>query len=337
VSGSINYCNAEIIIANQDGTVVTLPGGTTVNLSAGQVYYNPILNTDMTGRHITSNKPVAYFAHNVGTNVPFGVEVQDILWEQMAPVIEWGKVFLIPNAPEYFNTTLNPLNNRIRIVASQNGTVVNFSGASNLSASSPGGLPTGSGYINFTSVGTGTLNAGQWTELSITGTPPTADEAYISASQPVGVGAYMVGGSESNPEGAGDPSLAWIPALNQAVQNVIISPFILPTNGTISTGNSGFASTAWTPTHYMIIVTPTETDGQTTVTANGIATTISTGWTNNLASGYSQYIWTFDNTADISKIFDVQNPDGVIVLCGGTTYVESYYYNAGSGTCVVSE
>ncbi|MDR2232254.1 MAG: fimbrillin family protein [Tannerella sp.] len=307
------YYDFEMIIANQDGTVI-YDAGTGLSLAtinASEVYYN-LSAIDRTGRHIFANKPVAYFTHSTGVQEPPGRVYIDILFEQLAPVNQWGNRFLVPNAPE----GANDLNNRLRVIASQNNTKIIYTGATFV-----GGTSLASG---------GTLNAGQWAELEITGSNPATAACYIEADKPVGVADFMMG-SNGGPM-AGDPSVCWIPAVDrQMVQEEIIAPFMFDINSSDYTRLDEAGNM-----HYMIIISPTATATQTTV--NNMPLT--SGWVNN-PSGFSHYIWNFQSATtsapgDINESFEVKNNNGIIVLCGGVAQNESYYYNAGAGTCDVA-
>jgi len=314
------FFDFEMIIANQDNTNIFLNSIPIATLNKGQTYVNTLASGDMTGRHITSDKPVAYFTHSTITKIPMGRDYGDILFEQMMPVNRWGNRFLVPNAPE----GANDKNNHIRIIASEAGTTVNYWGAASFDV-------TG-GQSGFTSGSK--LNAGQWVELEISGSNNVA--CYISADKPVGVAAYMVGSNNTeNPNG--DPSIAWIPPLNQSIQSSIIAPFMFPfgvqNDQTNFDGLYSGSNKQGNVSHYMIIIAPTDKKDQTVVNGTAIP---SAGWIDNQESGYSYYYWYFDNVADLNNIFKIANSDGVIVLCGGVTQVESYYYNAGSGTCIIN-
>ncbi|MDR2234190.1 MAG: hypothetical protein LBE56_13845 [Tannerella sp.] len=316
----------EMIIANQSGTIIYEAGSLTSidTLSAGEVYYN-VSNTDMTGRRIFADKPVAYFTHSTIAEVPHGRRYADILFEQLAPVNQWGYRFLVPNAPQPNNS--DPRLNRIRILASQPNTKVSFTGATVALLQDDDETPIPDETdISLTG---GILQAGQWTELEITGSDRTKAACYIEADKPVGVVSYMVGtGSVSN---AGDPSICWIPAVDrQMVQREIISPFMFPP------GTSGtFLDEEGINIHYMIIITPSATATDTKVNDAPLPGV----WVDN-PSGFSHYIWNFKSPVgtdpgDMNNDFKIENPNGIIVLAGGTSTAESYYYNAGSGTCNV--
>ncbi|GHT17170.1 hypothetical protein FACS189429_0680 [Bacteroidia bacterium] len=296
-----NY-NTDMIVA-REATTLTTPNGT-INLNAGDVWYYSS-TAEMTGRHITSNKPVAYFSHNTYASIPSGRRYQDILFQQMMSVDRWGKTYLVPNAQQGTNT----MNNLIRIVAAENGTVVNFTGASR-----NGGQNISSG---------GTLNAGEWVELLISS---NTGACYIDADKSVGVCSYLVGdGNSSSTYYLGDPAIAWIPALSQSIKSIIIAPFYPAATATDQTKLNDASAV-----HAIIIITKKDTKTATKI--NGVS--VASGWTDN--GDYSYYRKVFDNSNDKNKVFDIENPNGVIVLGYGISNIESYYYNAGSGACIIN-
>jgi hypothetical protein len=303
--------DAELIIAREP-TVLTLPEGT-VNLSAGEVY-SLVSVSDMTGRRIISDRPVAYFTHSTMASIPAGRNYYDILFEQMMSVDRWGKQFLVPNAiqKERDGSYVNAMNNLIRIIASENGTKVNFSGATR-----NGGQSISSG---------GTLNAGQWVELLITS---DIGASYINSDKAIGVCAYLVGAGNSSWPYLGDPAIAWIPALNQTVKSVLVAPFY---PGTTSSGGTTTMNNAKSR-HFITVITKTATKTATKINNS----TVSSGWTDNPASGYSYYTKEFNNSTESNSTFKIENQDnGIIVLAHGTANIESYYYDAGSGACVIN-
>ncbi|MDR2205509.1 MAG: IgGFc-binding protein [Flavobacteriaceae bacterium] len=330
-TGIPNPLSFSIIIANQS-TQVTTPEGIET-LAEGEVYYRAN-NVDLTGRRYTADQPIAYFAHNGATNIPIGRQTADIILEQMLPVDKWGTQFLVPNAPE--GPTNNMLNH-IRIIASEQ-TKVNYSGAT---------LVTGLGSaVSFGGSG-GILNAGQWIELQINGSAGNIpndtlvkNHCYITSDKPVGVAGYMVGEGGTASNGISDPSLCWIPPLSQLISTVTVMPFIFrlfeyDINTTLSYPIS---------THYMIITSKTDAKANTTISESGVNIVLDNNkWTDNATSGYSYYYHEFktaqsvSDLGDFGKNFTVSNlKNGISVLMGGISYYESYYYNAGSGTCVVN-
>ena len=320
----------EIIIANQDGTAIYVNGSTTptTTLSAGHVYVTNGGSTDITGRYLTSSKPVAYFAGTTGFNVPVGVSYADLLYEQMMPAKTWDKQYFVPNAQQFTVSSLTA-NNRIRVVASQDKTVVNYAGAS-LPASFSTANTTGNNQI----LSGGTLSAGQWVELVINSKD---SGAYITANNPVGVAGYLVStanasGSGIGSTGGGDPDNAIMPGLNQMIQQVTISPFMFPLTGNLNYtvfDNVGVI-------HGAIIVTKKENKGSVIMTKGSDPTNLLTGtWIDDAnGSGMSIYRYAFNNINDIGSSFTISslaNGGGVIVLGYGIGNAESYYYNAGSG------
>jgi hypothetical protein len=349
----------EFIVAKEDGTELFLNGASTpfAVINEGEVYYNRgLASTDTTGRHITSGKPVGYFVHSAIAQIPIGRTAADILLEQFPPVDQWGTRFLVPSAPPGFfsNQFPFPVQNRIRIMASQNQTKVTFPGATaqNMAGSSLGSFLTSGGVANG---GGGFLNAGQWIEILINGPvvvpPGDPGSCYIEADKPIEVAAYMQGGglpTVSGDEPVGDPSIANIPSLEQTATEIVISPFLFfPLQADVTV----FSPDPYPDTfmdlvnsvHYMIIVTATETKNQTVVTIDNATISLDPLlWRDNAASGatggtaFSYYLYVFDNTAHYGKSFDIKNPSGVIIFAVGAAYDESYYYNAGSGSCIIN-
>ena len=192
-----NYSRSDAyaIVATQDNTQLYHNGTSAATLQKGQVYYRTALNTDMTGTHITANKPIAFFAVNQGPQIPRGAEFVDHIFHQLAPVNTWGKTFFVP---------VSSLGQDIiRIVASENNTVI----------TQKGGLILQGGY---------TLNAGQFAEFVI---PLFYNGCYIQTNKPVGVCTYLAG-SSYNGGGSSDPAQAWLPPIEQLADTALIAPFI---------------------------------------------------------------------------------------------------------------
>jgi hypothetical protein len=195
------YLDAYAVIATESNTTIYHDGSeiTPTPLSEGEVYYytSP---TDMTGAHITSNKPIAFFAANQIVQIPNDVGAQDNLFQQLSPVKTWGKNFFVPVS--------HLTKDRVRIVASKDNTKIEQEG---------GTVITGSLA----------LNAGQWVELEVL---LSSNGCYISADEPIGVCTYLTGMFYNN-MGVSDPAQAWLPAIEQTAPNALIAPFI-PTGST---------------------------------------------------------------------------------------------------------
>jgi hypothetical protein len=329
----------EMIIAKEDDTELFLNGAITsfATIDAGEIYITKgdySTQEDMTGRHITSSRPVAYFTHNsnsVITVQPAG----DTLFEQLAPVDQWGTNFLVPAAPAGISIANR---NHIRIMASEDDTMLQWDTSM---ASRVGGTVINSGDF---------LDAGQWVELLFVQPsipiPGDAGACYIQADKPIGVATYMPsGGAVTNfNDPNGDPAIARIPSLEQLTDEVLIAPFLFDPN----VDNIHTMLDLPSAVHYMMLIAPTETATQTVVTMDSGATTIditnggTNPWIENPASStigstkYSYIRYQFDNITHYEKSFDIKNPRGVMVLVGGVGWYESYYYNAGSGACVIN-
>ncbi|MDR0602968.1 MAG: hypothetical protein LBG80_01525, partial [Bacteroidales bacterium] len=284
------------VIATEDNTTIYENNASTVTLQSGEVY-SLYTNADITGYHITSNKPVAYFVIRTCAPIPANITACDHLYEQMTPVSSWGKIFVIPVTKRGVE--------RVRIVASQDGTIITQTG----------------GVIKIDGGGKNSLNLdrGEFVEMEIY---LDSGGCYISSDKPVGVASYLVG--MNHPElkygkgTVGDPALTVIPPIEQMVFSADIAPFI-PSIGTALTE------------HYVMVITPTTTCNQTTVTiGNGSPTSLSGGsWIagNGLGAAYSFYTMPLTSATDA---YHFSNPNGLFVMGFGLGERETYYYLSGA-------
>jgi hypothetical protein len=292
------------IVATEDGTIISennVELNPAAPLSKGQVWTVYSSNgQDMTGRHITSNHPIAYFSNNEGVLVPkyesgitYYDNTQDNLFQQMLPVRTWGKHFCIP--------VTNRGVERVRIVASQDGTIITHQGGT-------------------VKVGSTTLDKGQFVELEVLF---SVGGCFISANKPVGVCSYMVTqgyGFDNNGIGGnastGDASIAWVPPVEQFVDKATIAPFI--PNGTSTLSG-----------HYALIVMPSEGCTQTTLSiGNNPPAVLSSGtWKECINPDYSFYNLQLTQP---NQSYTFANPKGLLVLGYGKGSQESYYYLAAS-------
>ena len=198
---SSNFTDNYMVVATQDNTIVYENGNDVAHLSKGQVYFRRAdnMSQDLSGRHITSNNPIAYFtAHNYHQIDGGG----DNIFQQLTSTETWGTKFIVPVSLRGVEL--------IRIVASHNNTKVTQTGAVLPKTSTPAQQ-------------TYTLNAGEFVELQIS----LANKGcYIESDKPVQVCSYMVGMNYNNGAvGNGDESLVWIPPVEQSVQTALIAPF----------------------------------------------------------------------------------------------------------------
>lgn len=274
------------------GTTSTTPLAT---LNKGEVYYH-YRKSDMTGNnyYLRSDKPVAYFVNVTWANIPSTYSAADILYQQLFPISMWGTEFLVPHT--------NRAKDRIRIIASIDNTQITYNGAKRIS----------SGTSN-------TLNKGQYIELELNG---NASGSFISSDgKPIAVTAYTVGSQYLGESGstASDPSMVWIPPLQQSVQSTTIAPFRL--NGLVD--------------HRAIIITKATTREQTVVFSEetgGVITLIPSQWETN--GDYSFYSLSLGAAATSSYTFN--NDAGLSVLMYGYGSSVSYYYLAGSSARTIN-
>ena len=216
----------------------------------------------------------------------------DNIFQQLTPVNTWGKNFLVPVSIREVEL--------IRVIASQDGTVITHTGAKQ----------TNTPYTPIPA--SITLNAGQWVEWRV---ELAQNGCFIQADKPIQVCSYMVGVNYN--QGAiknGDEGFTCIPPFEQSVNTSLIAPF--------AGGNLN--------THYALIVTPTATKNNTTISKGGnLPLPLSGGtWYDNTASGMSFYNVGLENNANTSYTIDNQN--GIVVYGYGFGSNISYYYMAGS-------
>jgi len=186
-----NYQDTYTVVATQSNTEVFHNGASVGTLNIGQVYCQT--SADMTGAHITSDKPVAFFACHKCTLIPNSSWAPSCLMEQLPPVHTWGRTFFVPVS--------HLAAERVRIVASKNNTTIDQTGGTVVQGSL-------------------TLNAGQWVELDI-----SSNGCFIEADNPIGVCSYI---KTDNTSAGTMPSQAWIPGIEQSISSTIITPFITP-------------------------------------------------------------------------------------------------------------
>lgn len=297
----ISYRSLHSVIDYEGYTLVATENNTDIyendtwiaNIDRGQVYSSYFLNTDSTGMYIRATKPVAYFVTHPFVNIPTDAGFADCLYQQLFPVNKWGNNFLVPVTHRGAE--------RIRIVASQDGTVITQTG---------GIIKTDNGGYGQNSLN---LKKGQFVELETT---LNSCGCFIKSNKPVGVCSYLMGWSNTIlTDKKGDPAMAWIPPIEQSILGVLIAPFV-------PHGITDLDS------HYALIITPTAYKDQTTVTAGtNFATSLTGGsWCDNIDSKHSFYLFPLNNIADEPYYF--ANPYGLTVMCYGIGSAESYYYLA---------
>lgn len=203
---TLGYHNANIVNGSQfavaaahDDTRVTIVPSTTtgvrqagvpyvVELDAGQAYQlrNTSAPRDLSGTHVTSDKPISVFGSHQCANVPNGAYYCDHVVEQMFPVSTWGRSFVtVPLATRRFGDTF-------RFLSARDGTEVRLNGAL-----------------------VATLARGRWHEQIVDGS------AHITASEPILVAQYANG---STYDGAvADPFMMLVPPHEQFLNDYTVS------------------------------------------------------------------------------------------------------------------
>jgi len=280
------------VVATKNNTQLYHNGNLVETLNAGEVYYRTS-DADMTGSYITSNYPVAFFAVHQGCYIPPDTGIESNLFQQLTPINTWGKRFFVP---------VSAIDKEIiRIVAAHNNTNITQTGGTIRT-----GIPGSQTSLN-------NLQAGQFVELDIS---LSANGCYIEANNPVGVCAYFRG--YMNMTGLGvNPAQCWIPAIEQNVTHSLIAPFI---------------PSITNPLHkfFALVVTPTATKNNTTVSIGGAPPALlpGGGWHDNAATGMSFYSFELTNTT-VSYIFS--NPVGLIVYgYACSLYNSASYYHLAS-------
>ncbi|MDR2064372.1 MAG: IgGFc-binding protein, partial [Prevotellaceae bacterium] len=298
-SNSITYNDGYTVIATEDNTGIYEDNILKATLQKGQVYSAYFGAVDITGKHVTSTGPIAYFVTNGGVWLPCNLtNGSDCLYQQMVSVNKWGNNFLVPVTHRGIE--------RVRIVASQDGTVITQSG---------GIIVIDTIHNCGNSRQSLNLDRGQFVELE---TSLNTCGCYISSNKPVGVCTYLVGEQYHPPVEKGDPSIAWVPPVEQSINGALITPFA-PSGGSVL------------DEHFVLIVTPTATKNQTTMAIGTNPATGLTGgqWCDNTISNLSFYSLPLTNT---NEAYFFANPYGLTVMGYGIGEYESYYYLAGSAS-----
>jgi len=284
--------NAYAVIATENTTRVYENGVLVATLNAGQVFYQPW--GAPIGTRITSDKPIAFFT--LAACIHILNSACDTQFQQFPPVNTWGRNFFVPV------TQLG--RERVRIVASQDGTNITQVGGTLIT--NTGGQTT----LN-------NLNTGEWVELEIL---LSGRGTLIQANNPVGVVSFMVhflSGQGVSSIPVGDPSTAWIPAIEQMIPSATIAPFIPQ------------GVTALTHHFALVVVQTVYRDLTTMAVGGGMPAPLSGGtWYDHPTAGFSYYILQLPDNAALSYTFS--NPEGLLAMGYGLGGHESYYYTTGS-------
>jgi hypothetical protein len=324
-----NHCNGFILIAIDDNTTLDFSGSSHVfpsrTLSKGEVYFFFDQNVDPRGLRFKSTKKFAYFQSGTRSRIqaPEGDFRQNYTFEQKAPFQNWGTRFIMPTNnispdheiyagfariyPKEANYSNSPLNTNVTIY---------YSDGTNESEEIQSWQPYKDIKINADN-------------------KPNAKACYIVTDKPVSVCVHHVPRGYLHLIDESQPGEAWLPSLDQRITGVLISPLDI-------SGNHVFIPMK----HYFIIIAPTESRNNTTISINkGAAQLLSDlpsttfKWidTNVRNSGFAFGLYYFgesnvghpSNPKYLNTTAYVENPDGIVVLAYGQGSYTNYYYSLG--------
>ncbi|MDD4148773.1 MAG: gliding motility-associated C-terminal domain-containing protein [Bacteroidales bacterium] len=166
----------------------------TVTVNQGQVYLvtsmGDLTGTKVNATNVGSCNNFAVFAGNRCANVPLSCTYCDHLYEQMIPLKAWGKEYITVPLMTRSSATY-------RILASENGTIININGGANIN-----------------------LNAGGFHEVAL----PTA--SFIQGNNPISVAQYSQGTSCDGV--VSDPFMIMLSPIEQTLESIIFQAFNTP-------------------------------------------------------------------------------------------------------------
>jgi hypothetical protein len=213
------------VIATQDGTellvepsVAPLAGGVvpgtgepfTVNLDEGdllEVQTNNYLDS-LTGSRITANEdhPIIVFSAQECAFIPETIYACDHLQEQLPGMRFWGKEFVAARMPVRSTSTVSE-DVLWQVYASEDETQVTFTAAASVV-----GLP----------LSPATVNQGEMLEFYVSGSIAQPGDFFVEADKPIGVMQYMIGASNPNAGGTGDPAMVYVSPTEQFLDRYVV-------------------------------------------------------------------------------------------------------------------
>lgn len=191
------------IVGTANGTTVTItPSATLTTGQVAGVPFNVTLNNleavefraagvgDLTGTSIVSSEKIAVIGGHYCGNVPDSTGYCDHMIEQMPSTANFGTQFVV------LPTEQGGPGDVLKILARDNGTVVNFSDGRTFA-----------------------LNAGESIKLDTAG-QFTNDRTYVTSNNPILLGEFMIGQQLG---GDGDASFSLVPAVNQWLSEYIFN------------------------------------------------------------------------------------------------------------------
>jgi hypothetical protein len=257
---------------------------------------------------ITSTNPIAYFVNGTrgkltASNSSNSRETYN--FEQIPPTNQWGTEFIIPtvladNNEAIFARVYSESVNNTLQIKYSNGTTTNH-----------------------------TLSAG-FQDIRIDYVNNSAAHAvYVESDNPVGIFLVHSPREITAVGNVSQPGIAWLPPLEQTIGSVLVSPL-----------DFGSRHIYLNMSHDFIIITPTATKNNTTISIDGgqpqnLSLSNKFQWiSDNIGgSGYSFGRYRFGTYAPQNNnhtIAWVENPDGMLLLSYGQGSYANYFYTAGA-------
>ncbi|MFO0635868.1 MAG: IgGFc-binding protein [Nannocystaceae bacterium] len=163
-------------------------------------------NASLTGTRIESDQPVAVFTGHECAWIPHMVSACDHIEDQLSGVRLWGTHFAGSRIPVR-ETGGTPETSLWQIVASENGTTVNFAAHADVT-----GLP-GAPVM---------LDAGEFVEYWVGGSFENPGDMMISADKPIAVANFMTGSGNLVTSTLGDPAIVQLSPVEQYLPRYIV-------------------------------------------------------------------------------------------------------------------
>ena len=169
-----------------------------ISLNKGQSYQVQSMNSvitgqgDLTGSHIVSDQPIAFYSGAKSTAVPYAGQTRDYLYEQIPPTSTWGKEFFVVPLKERIKDTY-------RVLPAEDGTTVTIEGTNE----------------------TKTLNRGQFFEFELT----SSQACRVIATKRVLLAQFCRSQKVDNTTGVGDPFMIILSPIAQKINDVTFDAY----------------------------------------------------------------------------------------------------------------
>jgi len=170
----------------------------TVSLNKGQSYQVQSMNSnvtgqgDLTGSHIVSDQPIAFYSGVKSTAVPYTGQTRDHLYEQIPPTNTWGREFYIVPLKQRDKDTY-------RVLAADDGTIVTIEGQNK----------------------TVTLKRGIFYEFELT----SSQACRVVASNKVLLAQFCRSQEVDSNNGVGDPFMIILSPISQKINDVTFEAY----------------------------------------------------------------------------------------------------------------